>query len=464
MTRLAPLALILVAALALAACARQSALEAFAEVPMAYSAVPLDGPGRALHQHADQPMNPASVMKLVTSQAALELLGPAFRWQTWLYTDGVQDGEVLRGNLYLVSGGDPALTRERLWSLLARLRARGIRHIEGDLVLDGSYFRLPETPPVFDDDGDNPYAPYLTQPDALLAGFRLVQISAEAGQEGVRVSMEPEMPSLVLDNRLQRGAPEQPCPRRGALIGVPERAGDGTWQLPLRGELPPGCGVRRYHALGNSEDYTAHLVRTLWTGQGGTFGGDTRAGILPAGTTLLAATSSPDLATLIRDINKHSNNVMTRQLFLTLGAQYRRAGDRDDLEAARRVVGRWLAAQGITEGVVLDNGSGLSRHERLSTRQLTTLLAHARESNWAPEFISSLPITGVDGTMRHRGRDLAGQGRIKTGSLRDVRAIAGYVRDDAGTTWAVAAIINDEQAGRWQPQLDAWLRAVAAGR
>ncbi|WP_111656631.1 D-alanyl-D-alanine carboxypeptidase/D-alanyl-D-alanine endopeptidase [Isoalcanivorax indicus] len=463
MTRLASLALLL-CILGLTACTRHSALAVFDEVPMAYAAVPLDGPGRPMYQHADRPVNPASVMKLVTTQAALELLGPAFRWQTWLYTDGVQDGEVLRGNLYLVSGGDPALTRERLWSLLARLQARGIRRIEGDLVLDGSYFRLPETPPVFDDDGQNPYAPYLTKPDPLLAGFRLVQISAEAGYNGVQVAMEPALPSLVLDNRLRPGAAGQPCPRRGALIGVPEQGDDGIWRVPLRGELPPGCGVRRYHAPGATETYTADLVRALWTAQGGTLEGETRSGVLAAGSTLLAATSSPDLATLIRDINKHSNNVMTRQLFLTLGAQYRRADDSDDLAAARRVVGRWLAAQGIAEGVVLDNGSGLSRHERMSPRQLTTLLAYAHDSDWAPEFISSLPIMGVDGTMRLRGQNLAGQGRIKTGSLRDVRAIAGYVRDEAGTTWAVAAIINDEQAGAWQPQLDAWLHAVARPR
>lgn len=452
--------------------------EAVAGPVMAFAAVPLDGPGRARLQRADEALNPASVMKLVTTYAALDLLGPAFRWNTWLYTDGHQDGEILHGNLYLVSGGDPSLSRERLWRMLETLRGQGIREIRGDLVLDGSYLRLPDVWPGFDDDGNNPHAPYLALPHPLLSQLNLVQVQAETAAGVVRTSMIPALPGVSLVNNLSAGppldyfapdesssAPDESspprCPRAGALIGVPQEVTPGQWRIPLSGVLPEGCGVRRHHVLGAADEHTAATLRHLWRGLGGEMTGGHRAGQLPPGSRLMGATTSADLVTVIRDINKHSNNVMTKQLFLTLGAQYRRAGDSDDLAAARRVMNTWLEGKGLdVDSIVLDNGSGLSRSERISARQLAALLEQAWRSPWAAEFASSLPLTGIDGSMRLRGREIAGRGHIKTGSLRDVRAVAGYLRDERGTTWAVAALINDADASAHQWRLDRWLSDI----
>ncbi|MCH8542954.1 MAG: D-alanyl-D-alanine carboxypeptidase/D-alanyl-D-alanine-endopeptidase [Alcanivorax sp.] len=469
-----PLVLALVCIAVATGCTnRQAASGPAADPVMAFAAIPLDGPGRPRLQRADEALNPASVMKLVTTYAALDLLGPAFRWNTWLYTDGHQDGDVLHGNLYLVSGGDPSLSRERLWAMLETLRGQGIREIRGDLVLDGSYLRLPEVWPGFDDDGNNPHAPYLALPHPLLSQLNLVQVRAETEAGVVRASMTPALPGVSLVNNLSAGPPlvrsvsdemsedasaPPRCPRAGALIGVPREDGAGQWRIPLSGVLPEGCGVRRHHALGAADDHTAATLRHLWRGLGGEISGGHRVGQLPAGSRLVGATTSADLVTVIRDINKHSNNVMTKQLFLTLGAQYRRAGDGDDLAAARRVVGEWLEGKGLDAGsIVLDNGSGLSRSERISALQITALLEQAWRSPWAAEFTSSLPLTGIDGSMRLRGRDFVGRGHIKTGSLRDVRAVAGYLRDARGTTWAVAALINDAEAGAHQWRLDRWL-------
>ncbi|MBZ2187832.1 D-alanyl-D-alanine carboxypeptidase/D-alanyl-D-alanine-endopeptidase [Alcanivorax sp. JB21] len=442
---------------------------------VAFAAIPLNGPGKPRLQRADEALNPASVMKLITTYAALDLLGPAFRWNTWLYTDGHQAGDVLHGNLYLVSGGDPSLSRERLWSMLDALRGQGIRQIQGDLVLDGSYLRLPDVWPGFDDDGDNPHAPYLALPHPLLSQLNLVQVRAEADAGVIRTAMTPALPGVTLVDNLRVGpplarpetddAPMARCPRSGALIGLPRQNDAGEWQIPLDGVLPEGCGVRRHHVLGAADEHTAATVRHIWRGLGGEISGVYRTGQLPAGSRLVAATTSADLVTVIRDINKHSNNVMTQQLFLTLGAQYRQAGDSDDLMAARRVMREWLAHKGLdVDSIIVDNGSGLSRSERVSPQQLTVLLAQAWRSPWAAEFASSLPLTGIDGSMRTRGRDIAGHGHIKTGSLRDVRAVAGYLRDQRGTTWAVAAIINDADARRHQWRLDQWLNDIVVSR
>ncbi|KAF0808664.1 D-alanyl-D-alanine carboxypeptidase/D-alanyl-D-alanine-endopeptidase [Alcanivorax sp. S71-1-4] len=411
---------------------------------LSVAAVPLDGPGRAQYFNADAPFSPASTMKLVTTYAALELLGPTFRWHTRLYTDGTREGDTLRGNVYFVSGGDPKLTEERLWSMLRELRAQGIAHIHGDLVLDDSYFYLPATWPLFDDDGDNPYAPYLVEPDAMLSNFNLHHVRASAGPDGIRLWATPALPSLVLDNQLVP-ADTGRCPAARSLGWSPLRQADGQVTLTVTGTLPSGCEVGRYLSLLSPDLYTGELLRALWQGIGGTWRGGQRRGVLAAGTTLLATSSSPDVVSVVRDINKYSNNPMARQLYLTIGAQHRVAGDVNDFAATERAVREWLVRKGVdVDGLVLDNGSGLSRIERISARQLAGMLEQVWRSPFAAEMIASMPLVAMDGTMRSRLRntDMAGEGHIKTGSLRDVRAIAGFARDARQTTWAVVMLIN----------------------
>ena len=143
---------------------------------------------------------------------------------------------------------------------------------------------------------------------------------------------------------------------------------------------------------------------------------------------------------------RDSNNTMARQLFLSIGAQNRNEADVDDAHAAQRVIRAWLARKGITAPqLVMENGSGLSRAERTSAREMGRILEAAWKSPYAAEFISSMPIVALDGTMRKRLRNtpMAGQAHIKTGTLNNVRAIAGFSRDSNGNSWAVVAILND---------------------
>ena len=432
------------------------------ESALAVAAIPLDGPGRAQYFNADIPFSPASTMKLVTTYAALEILGPTFRWHTRLYTDGERRGNTLRGNLYLVSGGDPKLTEERLWLLLRDLRAQGIERINGDLILDDSYFYLPATWPLFDDDGGNPYAPYLVEPDAMISNFNLHHLRARAENDRVQLWATPAIASLRLENQL-RVAAWGACPGARSLSWVPVAKDDGSVTLTVSGALPPGCEVSHYLSLLPPDEYTGALLRALWENLGGRWTGDHYRGVLVAGTQLLATTSSPDLVSVVRDINKYSNNPMARQLYLTIGAQNRIAGDPNDFAATERVLREWLALKGVpVEGLVLDNGSGLSRIERLTARQLALMLQQVWRSPFAAEMIASMPLVAMDGTMRSRLRDtdMAGEGHIKTGSLRDVRAIAGFARDKRQTTWAVVLLVNHSGGPVSSALLDRMLAAL----
>jgi D-alanyl-D-alanine carboxypeptidase/D-alanyl-D-alanine-endopeptidase (penicillin-binding protein 4) len=210
--------------------------------------------------------------------------------------------------------------------------------------------------------------------------------------------------------------------------------------------------------------YAANLFRSLWQEMGGTLSGQIRDGSPGPASRLFATLTSPQLAEIVRDINKFSNNVMARQLFLTLDAQVN--GPPASTERAAAAVKSLLAKRGLAfPELAIENGAGLSRADRISAGHLTQLLQTAFGSAVMPEFASSLPLTAADGTMRKRllGTVAAGQSHIKTGSLEGVRAQAGYVLDTKGRRWSVVAIVNHPNAGSAQPALDALLQWVASG-
>ena len=406
--------------------------------------IPLSGNGKSSFMNADLLINPASTMNLVTTYAALELLGPAFQWKTEFFTDGKVQNGVLDGNLYLKGGGDPKLNMERLWLLLRDLRANGVRHISGDLILDRSHFAPPAVN-VFDDDQNDQNKPFLVEPDSLLINFKSQRFIVRAEESGAQVVMEPPIGSIQLINNVKI-QPAKNC-NNPVISYVPQDDGH-TLTLTVNGHIAPGCSTQNYLALLDHSRYAAGVVRSIWQEMGGTILGNDMLGQTPNDARLLVRAYSPDLVEVIRDINKYSNNTMAKQLFLTIGARFRNASDSDDAAAARRVINDFFAKKKIfSNGLVVENGSGLSRKERISARQLALMLQAAWQGPYAAEFISSLPIVAMDGTMRRRLRNsqLAGQAHIKTGTLKNVRAIAGYSRDVNGDAWAVVAIINHAQ-------------------
>ncbi len=422
----------------------------------------LDGP-RSVALNAAAPRNPASVMKLVTTYAALEGLGPAYTWQTQLLTHPANlpgaDGR-LRGPLYLKAGGDPSLQMQDLWSLLRDLRLRGVTHIP-ELIVDRSIFGdVGIDPGAFDGD---PARPYNASPDAWMVGFGAVRLMFQPDANARRwiVTSDPPLPGVQVG-----GAPiwsDAPCPGSPVVQASPVIDGRGV-TLQLTGTVSGDCGPFDLYRLALPQAEHANAVlQALWTEMGGTFDGPVRNGTLPPGLTPLATHNSPTLAEVIRDINKRSNNVMARQLLLTLGAASVQSGatPREGAVATQAV----LRMRGLDfPELVIDNGSGLSRNGQVSANSLALLLTSAWRSPAMPEFMSSLAIAGTDGTVRRRLRSgpAAGSAHLKTGSLRDVRAVAGYVLGASGKRYLVVSMVNDEEAGRASPFHDALIAWLAA--
>jgi serine-type D-Ala-D-Ala carboxypeptidase/endopeptidase (penicillin-binding protein 4) len=410
-----------------------------------------------LSYQAAQPMNPASVMKVLTTYGALELLGPAYTWRTELYATKVS-GDTVRGDLYVKGYGDPKLTMESFWLLLRNLRQRGIREIAGDLVIDNSHFELPASDPAaFDSQG---HRAYNVLPQAMLPSFKAVSFRfvPDLDERIVRIYAEPDLQPLRVINKvvLKSGA----CPfdwRESVERDLENGAQSAT--VTFRGVFYTECGERDLGlSVLTSGEFAAALFRQYWSELGGTFKGKVADGVVPVGAKLLVSRQSPPLSELMRDINKWSNNVMARQLLLSLGAESGGApGNVAKGEAALR---RWLAGKSLNfPELVIENGAGLSRIERLSAQHLGELLLSAAASPYAAEFEASLPITGVDGTLKRRlnTRPVAGRAHIKTGSLEGVRAIAGYVLDAKGRKIIVVFLVNHSRALGAQAAQDALL-------
>jgi len=458
------------AGLAVAACiapvaAGARALPADVEAALERSKLPRDALVAVVQQvgaastrlawQPQRPVNPASLMKLVTTDAALELLGPAWSWSTPVWLSGsVHDG-VLEGNLVIKGSGDPKLVLERIWLLLRRVQQLGVREIRGDIVLDRSAFDAVEGNPG-DFDGEA-LRPHNVQADALLLNYRslLITFTPDAARGVAIVAVEPTLAGVRADTTVPLSA--APC---------------GDWRTTLKGEFtdpaqlhfagsyPAACGELQWPiAYVDPKSYNERMLLGLWREMGGTITGAVHDGVAPATAPSFVLTSPP-LAEVVRDINKYSNNAMAQQLFLTLASVQRGSGTR---EAAREVLQQWLVARfgALAQDTVIDNGSGLSRDGRTSAALLARLLQSAWTSPVMPELVSSLPVIGVDGTMQ-RTKTILGRAHLKSGSLRDVFGIAGYVLSDSGRRYVVVAIVNHPNAGAARPVLEALVQWAAA--
>lgn len=410
-------------------------------------------------------MNPASVMKLVTTYAALEILGPAYRWKTEAHLAAPLKADVLDGDLVLKGSGDPRLDVESFWMLLRALRAKGLREIRGDLLLDRSYYERAEGD-AGRFDGDT-FRPYNVLPDALLLNYKSVRFSfvAEPERNAVRVSAEPRPPTLEIVNQL-RLAPGGACPEGSAFREMLKPLYEPAQQrVSFSGQFPSSCGERDLNvALLEANDHAAGIMRQLWSEVGGKWSGVAREGLVGPAARLFHTHESMPLAQVVRDVNKFSNNVMARQVFLTIGAEA--AGAPASSAKSGSAVKGWLVQKGIpAPELVIDNGSGLSRVERISAHTLAAMLQAAWRSAVMPEFISSMPIAGIDGTMRRRVKNegVAGQAHIKTGLLHDVRSMAGYLLDAKGNRLIVVMMINHPNAPQAQGAMDALLRWAHGG-
>ncbi|SAK38927.1 D-alanyl-D-alanine carboxypeptidase/D-alanyl-D-alanine-endopeptidase [Caballeronia hypogeia] len=440
---------------------------AHAHVPLSSMSVVVQRVGAPLPLvavNANEPMLPASTMKLVTTWSGLSMLGADYRWKTTAYADGDVDAQgVLHGNLYIQGTGDPKLVPEELIDLVEQIRKNGITGIDGALVLDKRYFDASTRDlPAFDSEDS---APYNVGPDPLLYAFKSLSFTLTPSADGqVAIDVLPQLAQLQIDNELRV--------TRGACVGSLQAASPsvaqtqgGFVQASFVGDYPLRCGSRTINvaALDHSTFFAGGFL-ALWKQAGGTFQGGTREGATPASARLVGTHRSPVLSDIVRDINKFSNNVMARNLFLTIGA----AQSKPPATTAKsaQAIQAFLKRSALPmNGLVLDNGSGLSRDEHISATSLADLLIAANASPVAQVFVESLPIAGVDGTMRNRltRAGALGNAHIKTGTLRDVRAIAGYVGAANGESYVVVSFINDPRAEAARAAHDALLEWVYEG-
>ena len=429
-------------------------------------------------QHLDQQMQPASTMKVLTAIVGLEQLGPAYRSRTELTTRAPIIDGVLKGDLTLRGLGNTDITWEDFRRMLLTMRNNGIRHIDGDLLVDRTFFqpsRLDVGVPPFD---ESPEFRYNVIPDALLINMNLAQFDIATTDDGFQIRLTPALEGVNVISNMS--LVERACDKweDGWKVPTTVYASKDEVRVYLEGAFPKNCAVSTNLNVIDRAEYTAHLFRRLWRELGGMFSGNVRelatdvVSVRPGSagmSKVLAEHRARPLAEVTRNINKVSDNTITRTIFLTLGSGG--AVLPGDVEAttiakAEREVRTWLKRNSIDDaGLVLDNGSGLSRSERISARQLAAVLQAAFRSKWAPEFLSSLPIVAVDGSMRTRLKDspAASTARIKTGGLRNVVSVAGYVTNLVGEPHVVVGMINDDRAARagGRAILDALLDAVA---
>jgi D-alanyl-D-alanine carboxypeptidase/D-alanyl-D-alanine-endopeptidase (penicillin-binding protein 4) len=420
----------------------------------------VDGQQPLASYNAAAAMNPASTMKLVTAFAALELLGPTHTWKTEAYLLGPLRNGVLDGDLVLKGYGDPKLTLENFWLLLRSLRARGLREIRGDLVLDRTYFEtLDHQPEAFDGDA---LRPYNVGADALLVNYKAIRFFflLDPVAQGVTIVAEPKLAHLEVTSTVKLA--DGPCGDWRSRLKYDVQSNGKTTRASFAGSLPASCGERVWNlAPLTHSQYVFGAFKALWQELGGELFGSVREGQVSAGAIAFATFESPSAADVLRDMNKFSNNVMARQVFLTLSAEVLKLPGRYDRSA--RTVESWLEGRGLRiPELVMENGSGLSRTERISAAGLGRLLVAAYRSAVMPEFIATMPLVAFDGTMKQRLKfeSIAGQAHIKTGSLADVRSLAGYIRDRNGRRFAVVFFVNHPNAGASHAAQDALLRWI----
>jgi D-alanyl-D-alanine carboxypeptidase/D-alanyl-D-alanine-endopeptidase (penicillin-binding protein 4) len=442
----------------------ESVIQAFKQANVPLSAVsimvtPLNNPSSnsglfkpRLSLHANAEMNPASVMKLITTSAGLSLLGPDFTWRNKVLVDGpVKDG-VLYGNLYLKGSGDPKLVVERVQTLLQDVMTKGLREVKGDIILDGSVFDLPDKNPASFD--DEPLRPYNVAPQGLLLNFNamLFKFTPDAARGEAKVESEPPLfnvqwPSSV---PLSAGACHDWRTQLRADFSKPD-------SVRFNGTYPKACGEQKWPvAYVEPPSFAPRMVQAMWRQAGGQLRGQVRHGLTPAQVTLWHEAPSLPLTDIVADINKLSNNVMAQQLFLTLSRQ-QGAGS---FAASRQVVLKWWTQNLKEQSLpVLDNGSGLSREERSNAQALSALLHLASQSSYANALQNSLAIAGVDGTVarlkdRQPNSVVIGRALLKSGSLKDVASLAGYVDGLSGKRYVFVVIVNHPNAHAVRPAFD----------
>ncbi|WP_379543800.1 D-alanyl-D-alanine carboxypeptidase/D-alanyl-D-alanine-endopeptidase [Psychrobacter sp. R86515] len=462
-----------------------------------------------LDHQSDIPRTPASTMKLVPSFIALDTLGADFVWHTRVYHTGIVIGNRLHGDLIIQGSGDPKMTHERLKQLLYKVKASGIRHIDGDIIIDSAVFNnVSKDPAAFD---NSPLRPYNASPDGFLVNFSTIGIKTYPQDNGqASVTYKPRLANYQLPATINT---------RAASCGQASYSLAPQWQntqLVLNASLPESCGEHVFYvAYPNAKEFAAHVIAAKWQALGNTLSGQVISQEAPDDVTktkkrahgLTAIAMSPlpmvsypslNLTEQIHDINHFSNNVMAEQVALSIGAYDKErltqsipasttatspssheasasnemdnkvAADKSngkkadslyqfgkpattDYPAALQTINQWWQTNLSTPPPHLTNGSGLCRECTITAANLSELLTYAYGRPNFEAYVDSLGVAGVSGTIAAHSDRLpksaaTGRAWIKTGTLNNVTSMAGYVKGLSGQDYVVVGIINTDQA------------------
>ena len=411
-----------------------------------------------LSYNASNSFNPASVMKLVTTNAALDMLTPVYRWKTEVYREGKVSNGVLNGNLIIEGYGDPSFKAQDFWRLLMSLQQEGIKQINGDLIIDKSYFEKNVGSKVTFD--DETWRAYNALPSAFLVNGRNTSFKFSISENAVKVNQEFELSEIKIINNMKISHSACGDWRSNFNYTVNPQLNNTT--VTFNGSFSTDCEDRYLElSVFDDEKYAFYTFRKLWRELGGKFNGGLKVQALPIGATKILEQKSDPLGYVVRDINKWSNNLMARQLLLTLAAE--KAGVPANETAGALVIKDWLASKGMQfDELKIENGSGLSRTERISAEHLGKMLVSAYHSPVMPELMASLPILAEDGTVKKRLNDSQANGRahLKTGSLDGVSAIAGYEIDANNHRHVLVMMVNHPNAAASKKAQDALIEWV----
>ena len=424
----------------------------------------LDDGAVVFARDGDELLNPASNVKLFTAAAALSTLGPDFRFET----DVLTDAELKEGRakvLYLRGRGDPTITTEKLYGLVADVVHAGLTEVTDGIVLDESYFDGERVAPGFDQEsGDKAY---LAPTGALSLNWNTVGVYLRPGDAVGRpavAEVEPPSDFFVLETELATGTKTQ---RRFTVASGLDK--DKVRQkLEVKGVVPVDKGVwSQWKKVDQPALYFGFTLKQLLQARGVKVKGRIRAGAVPPTAKLLTASFSDTLDIVLKRLNKNSSNFVAEQLIKTLGAEVK--GVPGSHAKGIEVVEDFLAREvGVARGTyVMKNGSGLNDSNRFSAAQTNQLLVHmVNRFPVAPEYLSALAIAAKDGTLRYRfeGSDAVGRLRAKTGTLENVSALSGYVQAVGGERFVFSIMVNDfpGRASGVVQHIDALGAAVAA--
>jgi len=407
--------------------------------------------------NSDRLRRPASVIKLLTTYSALLELGKNFRWPTRFFISGYITRGVLYGDLVVKAYGDPTLSCQDIPNIIARLKRLGIKKITGNIVIDRSFFKVDNR--ISSGFDNRKYSEYNAMPDTMMFDDHLCRIDIEthSGKAVVKKSIPDKSYSVINNIKVT----SKSCRGRYSWPRVSIKEKEGVPVVFLSGTLSSRCSTRRIKSLISHPYYAFYFALIDGMHYGDIeFNGKMKLAKVPKFARPLMTHYSKPLIKIIAKTNKKSNNLYARHIFLLVGAKV--YGAPATLQKSRSAVNSILKKRGIIrEKIIIDNGCGLSRKARLNAKTLYRLLQDAYHT-YAWDWLGALSIAGVDGTIRKRFRRsiVKRHAWMKTGTLKDAKNIAGYVKGRSGKLYTVVILYNGVE--KWkgkmlQDQIITWL-------